>query len=60
MACFNGLYCIIYLRDTLYSYVFARIYGRVPAGIFGIAAFAIGVTLGSGGCRSVCTKGCGV
>ena len=44
---------------TLYSYVFARIYGRVPAGIFGIAAFAIGVTLGSGGCRSVCTKGCG-
>lgn len=45
---------------ALYSYVFARIYGRVPVGIFGIAAFAVGVTLRTGGCRSVCTKGCGV
>lgn len=45
---------------TLYTYIFVKAHGRIPAGVFGIAAFAVGVTLGTGGCRSVCTKGCGV
>lgn len=44
---------------TLYTYIFVKAHGRIPAGVFGIAAFAVGVTLGAGGCRSVCIKSCG-